>query len=74
MCNLGALEIFKVPRQRCNFRQSDLTRALKGARAAGIGISRFEIDKDGKIIVVIGKPTEAPEPNSTECNEWDDVQ
>lgn len=38
------------------FRQRDLVRALKGAKAAGLEISKVEIDKDGKIIVVVGKP------------------
>ena len=38
------------------FRQSDLVRALKGAKAAGLDISKVEIDKDGKIVVIIGKP------------------
>jgi hypothetical protein len=46
------------------FRQRDLVRALKGARAVGLEISRVEIDKDGKIVVIIGKsdsPSEAKE-------------
>jgi hypothetical protein len=38
------------------FRQRDLVRALKGAKAAGLEISKVEIDKDGKIVVVVGKP------------------
>jgi hypothetical protein len=37
------------------FRQTDLTRALKGTRAAGIEVARIEI-LDGRIIVVPGKP------------------
>jgi hypothetical protein len=47
------------------FRQTDLTRALKGARAAGIEIQRVEIDKDGKIIVVTGEPKEAIQGDET---------
>lgn len=38
------------------FKQSDLTRAIKAAQAAGIEVSRIEIDREGKIVVVIGKP------------------
>jgi hypothetical protein len=38
------------------FRQRDLVRALKSARAAGLEVSKVEIDKDGKIVVIIGKP------------------
>ena len=37
------------------FRQRDLVRALKGTKAAGLEVSKVEIDKDGKIVVIIGK-------------------
>ena len=33
------------------FRQHDLTRALKGAIAAGVQITRVEIDPSGKIMI-----------------------
>jgi hypothetical protein len=49
------------------FKQGDLTKALKGAANAGIRVMRFEIDRDGKIVVIAGDnrtPTE---------NEWDSV-
>jgi hypothetical protein len=43
------------------FKQRDVTRALKGAAAAGIDVRRVEIDH-GKIIVVIGAaPASAPD-------------
>jgi hypothetical protein len=54
------------------FRQSDVTKALKAAAKAGITVSHFEIDKNGKIIVVIGKPHAAAEVTA-EQNEWDEV-
>ena len=38
------------------FRQRDLTRAIKAARLAGLNVERVEVDRDGKIIVVTGKP------------------
>jgi hypothetical protein len=41
-----------MPRGRCAFTQSAVTRALLGAAKAGIDIGRFEIAKDGKIVVV----------------------
>jgi hypothetical protein len=41
---------------RCIFRQIDLTRALKAARAAGFDVVGYEINPDGKIIVRTGKP------------------
>jgi hypothetical protein len=61
-----------LPRRPCIFRQTDLTRALKGAQAAGIAIGRFEINKDGKIVVVAKKP-ESPRDGEDERNEWDDA-
>jgi hypothetical protein len=39
-----------------------VTRALKGAIAAGMEISKVEIDKDGKIVVIIGKPDAPRDP------------
>ena len=51
------------------FRQQDLVRALKGAKAAGIDVARVEIDKSGKIVIVTGEG----EPQDGERNEWDEV-
>jgi len=45
-----------MARAPLTFRQCDLERAIKGAKAAGLEISKVEIDKSGKIIVIIGKP------------------
>jgi hypothetical protein len=61
-----------VPRQPCIFRQTDLTRALKGVRAAGMEIGRIEIRKDGVIVMVLGTPEETWDA-SVEANEWDSV-
>ena len=38
------------------FKQRDLVRAIKGAKAAGVQVAKVEIDKDGKIAITIGKP------------------
>jgi hypothetical protein len=64
-------ELPKMPRGPCTFRQTDLKRAVKGARAGGIEIVRVEITKDGKIIIVPGKSKEAVDDRSE--NEWDSV-
>jgi hypothetical protein len=47
------------------FRTTDVKRAFKAARAAGVEVARVEIDKDGRITVVPGKPTEAIQNNET---------
>ena len=42
------------------FKERDVTRATKAVRAAGLGIARVEIAKDGAIIVVPGVPASEP--------------
>jgi hypothetical protein len=63
-----------VSRRPSKFRQTDLTRALKGARAAGVEIARVEIDNDGRIIVVAALPTDETGDVRRERNEWDAVK
>jgi hypothetical protein len=41
------------------FKQGDVTKALKAAAAAGIDVGRVEIDRDGKIIVIVAEPASA---------------
>ena len=45
-----------MARGTLTFRQRDLARALKGTKAAGLEVSKIEIDKDGKIVLTIGRP------------------
>lgn len=47
-----------MARGKLTFRQSDLTRALKAARAAGVEVARVEVDATGKITIVTGKAPE----------------
>lgn len=58
-----------MKRQPCTFRQSDVTRAIKAAIAAGAKIARIEIDKSGKIILVADSPR-LPESKDDAENEW----
>jgi hypothetical protein len=44
-----------MARAPSTFKQSDVTRAVKGAFAAGAQSVRVEVDKDGRIVVVAGK-------------------
>lgn len=50
------------------FKQSDVTRAVKGVMAAGMNVKGVEIGKDGKIIVSVGN-TEQPDEES-ELDQW----
>ena len=53
-----------------NFKQGDVTKALKAAANAGLKVQRIEIDpRDGKIILFPGEPL----PSAKIRNEWDDV-
>lgn len=59
-----------MSRARSAFRQQDVTRAVRAVMAAGEQVRRVEVDKSGKIVVIVGQ--EAPQPGQS--NEWDDVQ
>jgi hypothetical protein len=47
-----------MPRARCNFRQRDVTAALKAAVAAGVAVRSVRINAGGDIEVVIGNSQE----------------
>ena len=51
------------------FKQRDVTRAAKAARAAGLGIAKIEISREGSIIVVPGAPATEGE-NISELDSW----
>ena len=53
------------------FRQNDVARAIKGAVAGGLTVQRVEVDKAGKIIVVVSE-TDKTKPNAG-ANEWDRI-
>ncbi|MBS7544370.1 hypothetical protein [Ancylobacter oerskovii] len=64
-----------MARTKIRFKASDVTRALKGAQAAGIAFPRLEIEPDGRIVVVTEKivppavvATDEPAPNP-----WDEA-
>jgi hypothetical protein len=62
--------VFKMARGPLAFKQTDITRALRAASAAGQPVQRFEIDREGKIVVFVGKPQQ---PEEAGDNEWDRV-
>lgn len=47
-----------MPRRPSVFRERDVRRAVKAVAKAGLPVARIEIDKDGKIAVIVGKPEE----------------
>jgi hypothetical protein len=61
-----------MARGTLTFKQSDLTRALKGARAAGLEVARVRISKDGAIEMDAGKPLSG-EVEQNSQNLWDKI-
>lgn len=43
-----------MARRPAIFKQNDVVRALRATTAAGIAVSRIEIDRAGKIVIVTG--------------------
>ena len=60
-------------RRACLFRERDVRRLAKAARAEGLQIARIEIDKFGKIILVTGKAEQVAGEGGEVANEWDSV-
>lgn len=60
------------------FKKRDVRTALEAVRESGVEIARIEIDKDGKIVIVAGKPVENSDSTETKqsrgANEWDSIQ
>jgi hypothetical protein len=44
--------------REATFRQNDITRALRAAGAAGCEVRRIEINRDGKIVLVLTEPAD----------------
>ena len=59
----------------CTFRQRDVTRALKAMLAAKVE-GRLEIEPNGTIVIVIGKPPKVDAfkiPTAANDNTWRDI-
>lgn len=59
-----------MSKARATFRQSDATRAAKAAMAAGLDVTRFEIEPSGKIVIVTTKPGTANMAPAEAPLEW----
>lgn len=58
-----------MPNRPAAIKQVDVTRAVKGAVAAGLAVGRVEVDqRNGKVII-----WPAGAPDGTSGNEWDEV-
>jgi hypothetical protein len=57
----------------CRFKQRDVARAFKAAKAAGVEVARVDLAPDGTISVI---PADRQNPQNRQIpsnNEWDDV-
>jgi hypothetical protein len=61
-----------MSRGPCTFRQQDVTRALRATVAAGLEVDRWEMGKDGKLVVFAGKSKD-PAGEGKGVNEWDSI-
>jgi hypothetical protein len=55
----------------CTFKETDLTRALKAAKKAGVDVARAEVARDGTIVLVLN--TRDNRLPVRERNEWDEL-
>jgi hypothetical protein len=53
------------------FKQTDLLRAIRTSQKAGRSIARVEIDRDGKIVVVVGESRQERAGNDNGEQSWD---
>jgi hypothetical protein len=55
------------------FRQIDVTKAIKAARAAGVEVARVEIEPDGKMVVILVDDNNKAPGDDRKPNVWDKV-
>ncbi len=56
-------------RGKCNFRKTDVTRAVKAATAGGVNIRQIEVDiATGKITLIVGSADTGDQ--SSALDEW----
>ena len=51
-------------------RQRDVRAAVKGAVAAGVEVARVEVDTEGRIVIIAGKPNEASTTPADALDSW----
>lgn len=55
---------------QARFTQADLRRAVAGVVAAGLGVAKIEIDREGTIVIIPGLAKQQPGND----NEWADLE
>jgi hypothetical protein len=58
--------------RRSSFKKTDLTRATRAVLAAGLGVARVNINKDGSF-AIIPETAAQSEPAAANENPWDEV-
>ena len=58
-----------MPSGAQKFRQRDIERALRAARAAGEEVARVEVDRDGRMVVILGRAETLPAYNA-DLEKW----
>lgn len=56
-----------MAKRPATFKQTDVTRAVKGVRAAGVSVGRVEIDRDGRIVIESASTPAAPQ---SDFDQW----
>jgi hypothetical protein len=60
-----------MPSGPLSFKERDLARALRGTARAGLRAQRVEIDRSGKIVVIVENGQQPDTPAEPGANEWD---
>lgn len=58
-----------MPRRPSNFRQRDVTAAIKAVEAAGLSVSRVDVSREGIITVHTGTPEDDPDAETRAAEE-----
>ncbi len=62
-----------MSRSQQTFKQGDVIKLIKAAIKAGVRVGRIEIDKAGKIAIVVAKADDTAEGQKQVKSEWDEI-
>lgn len=52
------------------FRQADISRAVKGAQAAGLSVASVQVDRDGRIVLTVTQSTPTQSAPDAALAQW----